>query len=151
MVQDADIARERDILAKAFNIVNGLEAMAPAALFGPTVQKAEQSHVFRDMLDHVGELGISPATFVAVHALAQCADNIRYMPPSEQARQMDEFLFDTVKQSLGPEIHDHLREWVAGLQMDEEELARATTWAKLGAMSRSLELVGFIHEPLDPA
>jgi hypothetical protein len=143
----ADVARERDILAKAYNIVGALIGMEPDGHFGANVARAEQSQVFHDMIERVAEMGITPATFIAVHALAQCAESIRDLPPDGQAKGLHDYLFDTVSQSLGPEIHGHLREWISGTVMDDSQLERATTWAKLGAMSKSLQFVDVFAVP----
>jgi hypothetical protein len=149
MIDHAAIARERDILAKAYNIVDDLAARAPEAGFPAAVGRAEQSRVFHDMLDRIAEMGITPATFIAVHALAQCADNIGGLPEGEDAAALDHFLFDSAQQALGPEIHDHLREWMAGLHMDGAQLEHAGPWAKLGAMSKSLAYFDIFTSPLD--
>ena len=149
MIAYADIAKEKDILAKAYNIVGELAESEPAAHFGANVAKAEQSSVFHDMLDRVAEMGITPATFIAVHALAQCAESIRDLPPDGRAKGLQDYLFETVEQSLGSEIHNHLREWMSGVEMDENQLARATPWAKLGAMSKSLQFIDVFTVPPD--
>lgn len=135
-----DIAKERDILAKTYNIVDELAARAPAANFPLAVQSGQDKRVFHDMLDHVEEMGISPATFIAVHALAQCADSFETLPGGD-TKALNDSLFDSVQSALGPDIYNALRQWMAGLRMDDAALAHATPWAKLGAMSKSLQVV----------
>ncbi len=137
---DRDIAKERDILAKTYNIIDELNAHTPAANFPLVVESAQRNHVFRDMIQHVGEMGITPATFIAVHALAQCADSLDEIS-GEDLKGLNDQLYQSVSRELGEDIYNHLREWMSGLRMDDSQLEQATQWAKLGAMSRSLEAV----------
>jgi hypothetical protein len=136
---DLDISKERDILAKAYNIIDELNAQAPAANFPEVVEGAQKNRVFHDMLQHVEEMGISPATFIAVHALAQCADALDEISEGD-VKSMNEKLYESVRRELGQDIYDNLREWMGGLRMDDSQLEHSTQWAKLGAMSRSLEV-----------
>lgn len=140
---ELDISKERDILAKAYNIIDEINAQAPAANFPLVVEAAQQNRVFRDMLHHVEEMGITPATFIAVHALAQCADALDEIS-EENIKPLNDELYESVRRGLGDDIYNGLREWMAGLRMDDEQLEHSTQWAKLGAMSRNLEVADAI-------
>lgn len=125
-------------LRKAYALIGALSGRDHMANFGWTVELAEGTRAFHEVLDRVDTAGIKPVDFIAVHALAQCALWLKDRPPTEHFNSLADFLFDTTKDYLGQEIYDHLREWADASDAEDDGLAEKGPWAKLGAMTRSL-------------
>jgi hypothetical protein len=125
-------------LRKTYALVNVLSERDHMANFIWTLQLAEGARGFHEVTDRIASAGINPVTFIAVHALGQCAVQLKNYPPNEHFSSLTDFLFDTTRTLLGDEIHGHLREWTDASHAEGESLAAKGPWAKLGAMTRSL-------------
>ena len=127
------------LLRKSYALVNMLAHRDHMANFPWTVQLAEGTRAFHEVLEHAIEDGIKPAEFIAVHALAQCAVQMKDFPSSEHFDSLRDFLYSMTEEFISPEIRDHLREWADASHAEGAALAAAGPWAKLGAMTRSLD------------
>jgi hypothetical protein len=126
------------LMRKAYAIVNVMNERDHMANFAWTLQLAEGTRAFHEVLERAVADGMKPGEFIAVHALAQCAVQLKNYPPGEHFAALSDFLFDVTKELLGQDMHDHVREWTDAAHADPAQLAGMERWAKLGAMTQSL-------------
>ncbi len=134
------------LIRKAYAIVNALNGRDHEAGFGAALQAAEDTRAFSDITSRAAADGIKPGVYIAVHALAGCAEQLKEFPPSAHFDELSELLFGATEELLGPEIRDHVREWVDAAHAQAPELAATGPWAKLGAMTRCVKYLDIAED-----